>query len=163
MNAASQKTLFSSAKRGGTDEWSTPQDLFEALDSIYHFNLDVCATALNAKCRLFYTEKDNGLAQPWKQRNWCNAPYSEIARWVAKGIAEAKLNGAHTVYLLPARTDTKWFASAWMQAMEIIFLQGRLKFGGHKNSAPFPSCLIYITPQGHGAPEVRLLRPFGRG
>lgn len=46
------------------------------------------------------------------------------------------------VYLLPARTDTRWFHDFCMKANEIRFLRGRLKFGGAKNSAPFPSMIV---------------------
>ena len=39
-----------------TDLWETPQDLFNKLDAIYHFEIDVCALPENAKCkRFFYT------------------------------------------------------------------------------------------------------------
>jgi len=29
---------------------------------------------------------------------------------------------------------------------EIRFIKGRLKFGGHKNSAPFPSAVVIFRP-----------------
>ena len=29
----------------------------------------------------------------------------------------------------------------------VRFIRGRLKFGGHKNSAPFPSALVVFSPQ----------------
>jgi len=41
-----------------TDLWSTPQDFFDALDAEFHFNTDVCATADNAKCKVFYSPED---------------------------------------------------------------------------------------------------------
>jgi site-specific DNA-methyltransferase (adenine-specific) len=28
---------------------------------------------------------------------------------------------------------------------QIIFIKGRLKFGGHKNSAPFPSAIVIFN------------------
>jgi hypothetical protein len=38
-----------------TDDWTTPQWLFEALDSEFGFTLDPCCTHENAKCkRHFY-------------------------------------------------------------------------------------------------------------
>ena len=45
-------------------DWETPQFLFDALDKEFGFEFDVCATPDNAKCRRFYTEEDDGLAQP---------------------------------------------------------------------------------------------------
>jgi site-specific DNA-methyltransferase (adenine-specific) len=47
------------------------------------------------------------------------------------------------VFLIPARTDTRWFHEIVMPyAKEIRFIKGRLKFGGAKNSAPFPSMIV---------------------
>ena len=48
-----------------TDEWATPQDLFDALDATFHFTLDPCATPENAKCAKFYTKEQDGLKQDW--------------------------------------------------------------------------------------------------
>jgi len=53
--------LFSSK----TDEWATPQHVFDELHKEFDFNLDPCATAENAKCRKFFTAADNGLEKSW--------------------------------------------------------------------------------------------------
>ena len=44
--------------------------------------------------------------------------------------------------LIPARTDTKAFHDYIYHKAEIRFIRGRLKFGGAKNSAPFPSMVV---------------------
>ncbi len=49
--------------------------------------------------------------------------------------------GKTVVFLIPSRTDTRWWHDYVMQADEIRFLRGRLKFGEAKNSAPFPSAV----------------------
>lgn len=73
-----------------TDMWETPEAFFRALDAEFHFTLDVCAVPENAKCRVFYTPEQNGLAQKWEGRCWCNPPYGrEIGKWV-KRAAEAE-------------------------------------------------------------------------
>jgi Na+-transporting NADH:ubiquinone oxidoreductase subunit NqrB len=46
------------------------------------------------------------------------------------------------VALIPARTDTQWFHSYVYGKAEIRFVKGRLKFGGSKNNAPFPSMVV---------------------
>jgi site-specific DNA-methyltransferase (adenine-specific) len=46
-----------------TCEWETPQELFDRLDAIYHFETDVCATAENAKCVKYYTKEQDGLTR----------------------------------------------------------------------------------------------------
>lgn len=44
--------------------------------------------------------------------------------------------------LIPARTDIKAFHEYIYGKAEIRFVQGRLKFGGSKNPAPFPSMVV---------------------
>lgn len=128
--------LFFSSK---SEEWATPQDFFEQIDKEFHFNLDVCATAENAKCDKYYTKEQDGLSQEWDGIIWCNPPYGRsIGMWVKKAY-ESK---ATVVLLVPARTDTKWFHDYVLGKAEVRFVKGRLKFGGCKNSAPFPSMLV---------------------
>ena len=50
------ETMFSSEK----DYWETPQSLFNALDSEFHFTLDVAASDQNAKCKRYYTKESDG-------------------------------------------------------------------------------------------------------
>lgn len=129
------EVMFSSK----TDMWSTPQDLFDELNTEFHFETDVCAIPENAKCEKYYTPDINGLKQEWSGVCWCNPPYGrEIGKWVAKA-AESK---ATTVMLIPSRTDTKWFHDYIYNKAEVRFLKGRLKFGGAQNSAPFPSMIV---------------------
>lgn len=108
----------------------------------WSINLDVCALPENAKCAAYYTPEMDGLSQPWYGRCWCNPSYGrQVGRWVEKAVRSA-LEGATVVMLLPARTDTQWFHRWIYRRAEIRFLPGRLKFGGAKNSAPFPSMLV---------------------
>lgn len=70
-----------------------------------------------------------------------NPPYGrEIVQWVEKARSEAEM-GALVVGLLPARTDTRWWQGHVAGHADVRFLAGRLKFGGTKNSAPFPSAI----------------------
>jgi site-specific DNA-methyltransferase (adenine-specific) len=130
--------LFSS----NTNEWATPQALFDRLNRIFQFTLDPACTPENAKCAKYYTAKDNGLAQSWLgERVFLNPPYSrEIVQWVAKAREEAD-QGALVVGLLPARTDTRWWHEHVQGHAEIHFFAGRLKFGNVGSGAPFPSAL----------------------
>lgn len=74
---------------------------------------------------------------------FCNPPYGrEIGKWVEKAYRTNKESGDLVVMLLPARTDTKWFHDFIYHKAEIRFVKGRLKFGGSKNSAPFPSMVV---------------------
>lgn len=131
-----------------TDVWATPQRFFDELDREFNFELDVCATPENAKCRRFYTKEQDGLAQPWVGRVWCNPPYGrEIGKWVKKAF-ETAARGGLVVMLLPARTDTRWFHDYIYGKADVRFIRGRLKFGDSKNSAPFPSMVVIFGEKG---------------
>jgi len=130
-----------------TDLWSTPQDFFDALDAEFHFNTDVCATADNAKCKVFYSPEDDGLNIAWHGTCFMNPPYGRtIGAWMEKAYVESRFYGHTVVCLVPARTDTAWWHDYAMKG-EIRFIRGRLKFGGSKNSAPFPSAVVIFRKE----------------
>lgn len=115
-----------------SNEWTTPDDLYSKLDRVFNFTLDPCATHENHKCDKYFTIEDNGLAQSWANESvFMNPPYArEIKDWIAKAYKES-LNGAIVVCLVPARTDTRyWHDFIFPYAENIIYLKGRLKFGG---------------------------------
>lgn len=130
-----------------TPEWATPPDFFRELDEEFGFTLDPCATAANTKCSRFFTIESDGLSQSWKGAVvFMNPPYGRgIGAWVRKAWEESV--HATVVCLLPARTDTAWWHDYAMNG-EIRFLRGRLKFGGSKNSAPFPSAVVVFRRRG---------------
>nr|DAF74079.1 MAG TPA: DNA N-6-adenine-methyltransferase [Caudoviricetes sp.] len=135
-----------------TDEWATPQDFFDGLDKEFGFELDVCATAENAKCDAYYTKEQDGLVQAWHKAAavcWMNPPYGrQIGAWMKKAYEESQ-KGATVVCLVPARTDTAWWHDYAMRG-SVRFVRGRLKFGGGgKNSAPFPSAVVIFGGKQH--------------
>ena len=138
------EVMFSSA----SDLWETPQDFFNELDAEFHFTTDVCATPENAKCGYFFTPEVDGLSMAWVGRCWMNPPYGkEIGKWVKKASNEVKRGVPLVVCLLPARTDTRWFHDYIYGKAQIRFVRGRLKFGGSKNSAPFPSMVVIFSKE----------------
>jgi len=155
---SSGSALFARA----SDEWSTPHDLYTALDDEFHFTLDAAATAANAKNATFLDRDRDALKERWSllpshrpspPSVWMNPPYSRIRYFMAKAVEETA-RGCTVVCLVPSRTDTKWWhESVWDLAyhrprpgVEVRFLRGRLKFGDGKNSAPFPSAVIILRP-----------------
>jgi phage N-6-adenine-methyltransferase len=144
-----QKQLFSSK----SDEWATPQKLFDELNDEFDFTLDAAATKENAKCKTFCTKENDGLSCDWKgHRVFCNPPYTknQVGIWLEKAAMACSYDGVTSVFLVPARTDTRWFHDRlwdreshrpWVN-ISLRFLKGRLKFGDSKNSAPFPSMIV---------------------
>jgi phage N-6-adenine-methyltransferase len=133
--------LFSSK----TDLWYTPSDFFAKLDAEFNFDLDVCALPTNTKCETYYTPDEDGLTKDWHRDGktaWMNPPYGKkIHKWVQKAYEES-LKGATVVCLLPARTGTKFFSEYCLKKGEVRFVEGRLKFGGATNPAPFDSAVV---------------------
>lgn len=127
-----------------SNEWETPQDLFNRLDNEFHFTLDPCCTHENAKCETHFTIAGNGLEQLWAPDVvFMNPPYGrQIKHWIEKAFTESQA-GALVVCLVPARTDTAWWHDYVIgKDAEIRFLRGRLKFSNAKNNAPFPSAIV---------------------
>jgi phage N-6-adenine-methyltransferase len=158
MNSA---LMFSKA----SDEWSTPQELFDALHAEFNFTLDAAASSANAKCPLWFgpemgTPFNDALRIDWwigyrpdLEAVWLNPPYSKCREFIAKAALEAR-RGVKVVCLVPSRTDTRWWHEHVWDAdkhqprpgVEIRFIKGRLKFGNSENSAPFPSVVIVFRP-----------------
>jgi phage N-6-adenine-methyltransferase len=151
------KVMYSSK----SNEWETPEDLFNELDAEFHFTLDPCCTHENAKCDKHYTIDDDGLSKSWTGETvFMNPPYGrDIGKWIRKAYEES-LNGAVVVCLIPARTDTSYWHD-FVTRGEVRFIRGRVKFqnrllpswrsdGSHKVSgAPFPSAIVvYTAPDG---------------
>ncbi|BBD90337.1 phage DNA N-6-adenine-methyltransferase-like protein [Staphylococcus caprae] len=115
-----------------SNEWYTPQYLFDELNEKYQFTLDPCASHENAKCDKYFTIEDDGLTKDWsKDIVFMNPPYGRnIKRWIKKAYEES-VKGATVVCLIPARTDTTyWHDYIFNNAYNIKFLKGRIKFGG---------------------------------
>ena len=135
------KVMFSSKYNG----WKTPIRVFRCLERIFgKFDLDPCTEDNHLNVPNFYTPKDNGLIQPWFGNVYVNPPYNEVYRWVRKAITEVKSGRAtRVVMLIASRTDTRWFHDIVLPyASWIMFVRGRIRFDGAKNSAPFPSLVV---------------------
>lgn len=146
------KTLFSSE----TSDWQTPLELYKKLDVEFNFDLDPCTTKDNPLGTPFYYSLDSfndGLKLNWFGSVYINPPYNkEITKWLAKAYHEfttsQRVNSI--VFLLPARTDTKWFhkyiynnaSEKFYSWIDVRFLKGRLTFVGATNPAPFPSMIV---------------------
>jgi phage N-6-adenine-methyltransferase len=145
------------AMTSNDDTWTTPKDKFQQWDSEFNFVLDAAALSTSALCDNWYgpdhpdAEFRDALTRDWFKDSkggtiWLNPPYGRsIGRWMEKAHSEAKL-GATVVCLAPSRTDTKWFHDYCIMH-EVRYLRGRLKFGGAKTAAPFPSALVIMKPK----------------
>jgi site-specific DNA-methyltransferase (adenine-specific) len=162
MSENSNMSVHYSSK---SDNWETPVHLFNQLDEIYHFDVDLAAADDNALCKTYFTKENDALTKDWGQYKsiFCNPPYSRGSQgeFVKKAYETVYdlVNNTKIVLLLPARLETRIWADYCSKASEIIFIIGRLKFinksfpsyradGNYKlNSAPFPSALVIFDKE----------------
>lgn len=135
-----------------SDLWATPLPIFSALHAEFEFALDVCATASNAKCRLFIAEQQDSITVDWRKylstgggRNdyapsaddrypawcWCNPPYSNIGPWVQKAAYASRASNLGVVMLVMADTSVGWFAEAMQTVSEVRFITATPKDNGN--------------------------------
>jgi phage N-6-adenine-methyltransferase len=143
-----------------SDEWSSPRDLVEPLDdAVGGFDLDPCSGAESSPfAEETYTEADDGLSKPWHGTVWVNPPYSEMADWTAKAVAEAERDAVDRIYYLcKGDSSTEWWHDGLDAADVVVAVDRRLSFGDGGDSAPFASHIFVF-----GTPDEAPLRELDR-
>lgn len=147
------------------DNAETPQYLFDVLDAMYGFELDVCASENNAKCKKYIGATEapkndfcfwgiDGLECGWYAGNfhWCNPPYSKgnCEPWFHKAIHEAKERRASTAILTHDCYTAKWFNAVRSNFDRIWLPPNRVQFvappGVTYSSNTRGSMISIITP-----------------
>jgi phage N-6-adenine-methyltransferase len=151
-----------SGAKADVDDRATPPEVFGPLHERFGFTVDAAASPHNAKLERFWTEADDGLAQPWGgHRVWANPPYSfpNLPAWVGKAWREwmEPQRPELIVMLLPANRTEQQF---WQEMVEPYrdlpgsdlrceFLPGRTRFlirgqteVGPDERPPFGCCLL---------------------
>ena len=130
----------------GKQDWGTPQWIINTLGP---FDLDVAASAENAKAPRYYTKEQNGLDLPWEDaRVWCNPPFAKIIPWVMKAEEELELGTFWELFLLvPVSSSTAWFRKAYFLCTELYLFDKRLQFEGAPGTAREDHCLFYYNSE----------------
>ena len=144
-------------------KWITPRYVFDHFNKTYKFNFDAAASAKNAKCKNFLSEKEDALNKNWckkGRRIWLNPPYSRhMGKWIKKAYEESK-KGCLVACLVYSRTDTIWWHDYVIKhAWKIHFIKGRIQFisskdGKTKSAAPAASCVIIFKPNKKRYPTI---------
>jgi phage N-6-adenine-methyltransferase len=138
-------------RRGGRQDWRTPQQLLRAVQrllGIGGFVVDLASSPRNAVAPRFYTRATNGLAHSWKEQGWCwcNPPFADIAPWVAKAVREAR-RGAYIVFLVPASVGANWWDEHVHGKARVLFLNGRVRFVGADQGYMKDCALLMYAPR----------------
>ena len=119
------------ARNNSGDDWKTPDEFYQKLDKIYHFDFDPCP----------YQSDFDGLSMDWGTVNFVNPPYSRRLKeaFVKKTLEESR-KGKTCVLLLPVSTSTVLFHDVIKpNAKSIEFIKGRLKFLQKNENGEFKS------------------------
>jgi site-specific DNA-methyltransferase (adenine-specific) len=133
------------------DDCRTPQGIFDTIDNMYHFTLDVCANKENAKCDAYYDKKKDGLKQPWDGTVWLAPPFSnrQPKLWIAKAVQEVKANSDIIVWAFVRDGGTRWVESARGYAKEYCRIVPEVKFENPRNAnISHPMCLLRFGGDG---------------
>lgn len=136
------------------DHWETPQWLFNYLDSMHRFDIDLCATKQNAKLQNYLSDENGGnsLDEDWHKlgkAGFCNPPYSNIKPWIQKAISELEKDFM-TVMLIPTPNGESHYKDIFDLGLPLQFINGRLAFynpslkkeiGGNTRG----SCLVHFN------------------
>lgn len=119
---------------GSSDEWRTPDRLFNACSDHYGpFELDAFAAKWNARCAEYFTKRDNALKQQWRVPTWWNPPYSrgnllKCVEYARAQVAERDCPVA--CGLVPAYTSERWWQMHVMRPqlfeprVELVYRRG---------------------------------------
>ena len=116
-----------------SDQWQTPQWLFDELNAEFNFDIDLCATAENSKCKnygidylknliSFCTESEDtgekgrinlysGIAGTGLKSAFMNPPYSNPKPFIEKAWEDSK--HCKIVLLVKVDPSTKWWSTFW--------------------------------------------------
>jgi len=142
------------------DTWSTPLDIFTALDQEFNFCLDACASNNNYKVENFITIEQNALECSWwdhiplgtiNPMVWINPPYSRGSiKAFTKAALKQRNSGIGSVMMVPLTPEAQWFDADQTQELRII-TGGRVAFihpvtGEPQKDNPKGSMLVIFRP-----------------
>jgi phage N-6-adenine-methyltransferase len=134
-----------------SDEWETPQGLFEYLCHEYDIDcqLDVCCDDFNIK-GTYRLPNGNSLDYEWvnhfKSDVWCNPPHSQNEKFVRKAHEQWQKHNINIMMILPCNTQSSVY---WHECIEGIVeyhpIKGRIKFLVNGEPSKHPSRNAYCV------------------
>ena len=143
----------------GNKKFGRTQITLNKLKKEHNLQLDPCCSGPeDAMCDNYYTQKEDGLKQPWKVNTIFNPPFSEIVlgtdgkpkmrvdkktgelipitksvieKWIRKAITESLTNKILAIGIIPAYINSDWFIDLVWDILPkecIVPIRGRLRY-----------------------------------
>src|SRR4028118_1054283 len=95
-------------------------------------DLDPASNALAQKwikASSYFTKDDDGLAQRWYGRGWCNPPYGRrVNQWLEKALLSYQTGEIEAAILLLNRTGAAWYSRLKKRVSAVCEVQRRIAF-----------------------------------
>jgi site-specific DNA-methyltransferase (adenine-specific) len=151
-------------------DWETPQALFNRLDEVFDFTIDLACNPGNCKCAQGITPDDDPgsiahkIDQARPGAGWMNPPYDDIWEWTLKAWKDYAPSLDPVVMLIPASTEVKaWAQIVWRYAHYVLFFNKRLRFehGGKPAAAGNVKGSALVVFSRHEIPNIWTLEDLG--
>ena len=154
------------------DDYLTPPEIIQTVlenNNRLFFDCDVCCSIDNIPAKFRYRKDglylnsgnkvshNDGLTGTWFPFNWCNPPFDLCKEFIVKAVSE-QAKGHTTVMLIPARTETAYWANYILENgkatkldIDVEFLRKGLRFlhpETGKQMPVFKNSLALITFKG---------------
>lgn len=116
-------------------EAATPDKLWQKINALWDFQIDVCASPYNTKRQKFFDANQDALSDkcPWVCDEWwrayCNPPFGKMQPWIDKAIREYQKHPNGLVVVLGKNDpSTKWYRAAQEHCYVIDLAGKRVQF-----------------------------------
>jgi phage N-6-adenine-methyltransferase len=156
------------------DEWLTPRWVFDPLNDIFDFTIDVAANKKNTWVHdSYFSIDDDGLKQSWEGHTAFNNPpftRGQYGDWVDKACLEFLNNSVETAQILPFNPETAAFSGVWEAAHYLVLPKKRIAFEypighpkyGEPSAAKFYSIIALYTYRHLTTVQINSLFSIGR-
>jgi len=154
---------------GASVEWYTPPEYLNLTRTVLgDIDLDPASNTTAQewiKAGQFYGKEDDGLAQPWAGRVWCNPPYGKFSRlFMERGLQFYKDGAVTACIFLVNRTGAAWYVDLAQQFDAVCQVRKRINFygpnGEPEGSPRYYNDFLYLGPDVEKF--VAVFSPVGR-
>lgn len=115
-------------------DWITPDEIFDPLNEIFRFTVDLMADSESSKCDYYIDDILNIDPRDFSRDVcWINPRYGSWLKMVMPIVGELGFTAKNVVALLPASVDLPWFHSnvshtTHVEPVRVFFRKGRIRF-----------------------------------